>query len=68
VNNTESFALGIVLGAGIMYYLDPDRGARRRALVRDQFVHAGHELEESARAGARHVRNRAGGLMHETNG
>jgi osmotically-inducible protein OsmY len=65
VNNTESFTLGVVLGAGIMYYMDPDRGARRRALVRDQLVHAGHELDESTRSGARHVRNRAGGLVHE---
>src|SRR4051812_35769009 len=31
------------LGAGLMYFLDPDRGRRRRALVRDQFIHALHE-------------------------
>jgi len=56
----------MAIGAAITYLLDPDRGARRRALVRDQLVHAGHEAEDAARAGARHVRNRARGLLHET--
>src|SRR5690606_16914543 len=37
----------------------------RRALVRDQVVHAGHELEETARSTARHARNKARGLAHE---
>src|SRR5579871_5270620 len=30
------------IGAGLMYYLDPDSGRRRLALLRDQLVHAGH--------------------------
>ena len=61
----ETLVLGMVLGAGLTYLLDPDRGTRRRALVRDQLVHAGHELEETARSSARHVRNKARGLAHE---
>lgn len=65
MNRTETFALGLVLGAGVVYLLDPDRGRRRRALLRDQLVHAGHGLEEAARSGTRHVRNRAVGLAHE---
>jgi hypothetical protein len=66
MNNSESMLLGMALGAGLVYFLDPDRGARRRGLVRDQLVHAGHELEDAAGAGARHVRNRGRGLLHET--
>lgn len=30
---------GMALGAGLMFFFDPDRGRRRRALVRDKTVH-----------------------------
>lgn len=65
MNRVETFALGAAVGACAVYLLDPDKGKRRRALLRDQVVHAGHELDETARAGTRHVRNRARGLAHE---
>lgn len=53
------------LGAGLMYYFDPDRGRRRRALVRDQFNHQLHELEHGSRRAARDAQNRARGLIAE---
>jgi osmotically-inducible protein OsmY len=65
MNKAETFVLGFAAGAGITYLFDPDRGKRRRKLLRDQFIHAGHEMDEAARSGARHVRNRAVGLAHE---
>jgi osmotically-inducible protein OsmY len=65
MNKAETFTLGLVLGAGATYLFDPERGSRRRALLRDQAIHAGHELDDAARAGVRHVRNRAVGLAHE---
>jgi uncharacterized membrane protein len=52
---------GIILGAGAMYLLDPDRGARRRSLLRDQVVHAGKKLGNGLSATARDTRNRAAG-------
>jgi uncharacterized membrane protein len=52
---------GIILGAGGMYLLDPDRGTRRRSLLRDQLVHAGSKLEDGLAATARDTRNRAVG-------
>lgn len=61
--------LGMALGAGLMYLLDPDRGRRRRALLRDQVVHGGHELEElkdAAAATSRDLQNRIRGVVAET--
>jgi uncharacterized membrane protein len=52
---------GVVVGAGAMYLLDPDRGARRRSLLRDQGVHAGHKLSDGLAATARDARNRTRG-------
>ena len=65
MRNSETFAFGLALGAGLMYLLDPDRGGRRRALLRDQIASAGHDLEDASRATARHTRNRTVGLAHE---
>jgi uncharacterized membrane protein len=56
---------GMLLGAGAMYLLDPDRGARRRSLLRDQLVHAGHKLGDGMAATARDTRNRAAGVAAE---
>lgn len=64
-----AFAAGVALGAVLMYVLDPDRGRRRRALIRDQAVHVGHEfgdLGEDARGRATDLRNRAQGVVAET--
>lgn len=59
-------AIGLALGAGLMYFLDPERGARRRALVRDKLLHTSHELEDRAVSSVRRARNRAIGIAHET--
>jgi uncharacterized membrane protein len=56
---------GFLAGAGLMYLMDPDRGARRRALVRDQAVRASHRLAEGAEATGRDLRNRASGTAAE---
>jgi uncharacterized membrane protein len=56
---------GMLLGAGAMYLLDPDRGARRRSLLRDRLVHAGHKLGDGVSATARDTRNRAVGVAAE---
>jgi uncharacterized membrane protein len=53
------------IGAGLMYLLDPDRGARRRALVRDKSVHAVHRLNDLLDKSARDLTYRARGLAAE---
>jgi osmotically-inducible protein OsmY len=65
----NDFLLGALVGAGLMYFLDPDRGRRRRALLRDQIAHAGNELEglgDAVASQARHLTNQAGGMVAET--
>jgi uncharacterized membrane protein len=56
---------GIGLGAAVMYMVDPDRGKRRRALVRDKLVRATHKAPEAISATARDISNRVRGLTAE---
>src|SRR5262245_56913441 len=68
--STELVALltGLGIGAALMYLLDPDRGARRRSLIRDKAARAsrmtGRELVERAHD----VKNRAQGRVAELRG
>ena len=49
---------GVGLGATLMYMFDPDRGKRRRALVQDKVIAAGHKAEDLTGKMTRDVRNR----------
>jgi uncharacterized membrane protein len=62
------YLLSTGLGAVAMYYLDPARGRYRRALVRDQLVHAGHKANHGANVVARDSRNRVVGLVARLRG
>src|SRR5215217_5134668 len=57
---------GIGIGATLMYILDPDRGARRRALLRDKCARASNKTQEYAGKISRDLGNRAQGLVAET--
>jgi hypothetical protein len=46
---TAAVAVGVGLGAGLMYYLDPDRGSRRRTHARNQILHTSYQLRDAAR-------------------
>ena len=46
---------GVVVGAGAMYLLDPECGARRRSLLQERGVDVGHQLSDR-------LANRAGVL------
>lgn len=54
-----------LVGAGVMYLLDPDGGRRRRALVRDQLVRAANRTGDAVDATSRDVTNRARGVVAE---
>ena len=57
---------GLALGAGLMYVLDPERGRRRRALMNDKLTSWCSHSARATGSKARHLSNRAKGLMHET--
>ena len=63
-----SLAAAAALGAGTMFMLDPNRGARRRALVRDKLVRAAHNTGEGLETTARDAANRARGAAAEVRG
>jgi uncharacterized membrane protein len=56
---------GLAVGGGLMYLLDPDRGTRRRALVRDKAVRATHVLRCAADKTGRDLQHRARGTVAE---
>ncbi len=65
MSKVMTFLWGLGLGAGLMYFYDPDRGTRRRALVRDKAVHLANETTETLDRAMRDVANRTQGLLAE---
>ena len=59
-------AAAFAAGAAAMYYLDPDTGRRRRALVRDRGVAARHDLEDYASATSRRAADQLQGAAART--
>lgn len=56
---------GLGVGAGLMFLLDPDRGNRRRALVRDKFSHWSRTMPETFKNRGEDLRNRLYGFFVE---
>jgi CBS domain-containing protein len=50
------------LGAGLMYFLDPRQGARRRAKLRDAYTRLSHETRDTIDVTRRDFRNRLQGF------
>ena len=60
-------ALGCFIGgAGLMYLLDPQRGAYRRHLIRDKAVSAANESGSGLRKTGQYLRDSSTGLVAET--
>ena len=56
---------GIGTGAAVMYFLDPDRGARRRALVRDKVNSKALRASRALSATKEDLTNRGYGMVME---
>lgn len=63
MNKGLMFGAGLGLGTGLMYLLDPDRGRRRRALLRDKGVWAARKTGDCIGVTARDLRNRTQGIV-----
>ncbi len=68
MDSRVSMVTGAGLGAGLMYLLDPERGDRRRALIRDQVVRVLNKTGDAAGVTARDIRHRTRGLVAEWRG
>lgn len=66
--DTRSLLTGIAVGVAAALVFDPDRGARRRALVRDKVVRAGRRAADALDTTVRDVTNRTRGMTAETVG
>lgn len=62
-------AMGVIsslgIGAGLMYILDPDRGKRRRAHVRDKIRHVANKTDDAIGKTSRDLANRVSGVVAE---
>jgi hypothetical protein len=61
-----AFLAGVGTGAALMYFLDPDRGGRRRALIRDKAVGLTNDARGAINAASEDLSNRAYGVYAET--
>lgn len=60
---TATLAAGVGVGAGLMYYFDPDRGSRRRTHLRNQMIHTSHQLRDVAGTRGRDLGHRTAGVV-----
>ena len=58
--STVATMMGV--GAGLMYFLDPQAGRRRREFVRDQVTHSLRRTSNAFEASRRDLQNRAEGV------
>jgi hypothetical protein len=62
MNRELAFGAGLGIGTGLMYVLDPERGKRRRALLRDKLVWLQRKTGDCMEVTARDLSNRASGI------
>lgn len=65
--NLGFFLTGTFIGSALTYFLDPDRGAYRRHLIRDKGIHYQRKAMKYGGKFYRNMRNRSEGLLARTN-
>lgn len=58
-----SAGLGAGIGAGLMFFLDPVRGRRRRSLIREKAFSIGRRMQRATGKMSRDLGNRAHGVV-----
>ncbi len=66
MNKAMAILTGAGVGAGLMFMLDPERGRRRRAQVRDKAVGTWNTASRTVRGKSQDVANRARGVVAST--
>ena len=61
-------AAAVAAGAALMYYLDPQSGRRRRALLRNRGASAGQDAGRLVRDNSREAVDRAGDVLRRARG
>lgn len=61
----KTLVTAVTLGAGLMYFFDPEHGNRRRAMVRDRANKFINDLDVSMDKASRDARNRLRGTLAE---
>jgi osmotically-inducible protein OsmY len=68
LRNSRAILTGMGIGVGLMFFMDPERGRRRRALVRDKIVHTTHASTNAVGAMGRDLAHRAAGVAARARG
>jgi uncharacterized membrane protein len=61
----KTFLYGAAIGAGLMYFMDPQNGTRRKAMLRDQVDKLRNQGDEALDTAVNDLRNRARGVLAE---
>ena len=67
-NRSLTLLAGIGIGAALMYFLDPDRGARRRSMAVDRAASVLRQSRRAAISAAQNAKNHALGVAAELRG